>query len=271
MSTIKAWAAPSAGGALEPFEYDPGPLGRRMSRSPSSTAASATPTCRCSTTNGVSPPIRSCPATKRSAAWSRSAAQPRACGSASASASAGTCAAACTARNASPAASTCAASVQGTIVGHHGGFADRVRAHWVWACRCPTRLPAERRPAAVWRHHRVRAVARAGGLAERARGRVRHRWPGAHGAEVLQGLGLRGHCVHVMRFEGPRKHARSARTTWLRAATRCDLRAGRQFDLILDTVNASLDWNACSARWRPVASCTSSVRCSNRSRCRRCA
>ena len=27
MSTIKAWAAHTAGGKLEPFEYDPGPLG----------------------------------------------------------------------------------------------------------------------------------------------------------------------------------------------------------------------------------------------------
>jgi len=33
-------------------------------------------------------------------------------------------------------------SGEGTIVGRHGGFADRVRAHWAWAIKLPDSLPA---------------------------------------------------------------------------------------------------------------------------------
>ena len=33
-------------------------------------------------------------------------------------------------------------SGEGTIVGRHGGFADRVRAHWGWAIKLPDSLPA---------------------------------------------------------------------------------------------------------------------------------
>jgi alcohol/geraniol dehydrogenase (NADP+) len=36
---------------------------------------------------------------------------------------------------------------QATIVGHHGGFAERVRAHWLWACPIPAGLnPAKAGP-----------------------------------------------------------------------------------------------------------------------------
>lgn len=35
------------------------------------------------------------------------------------------------------------ATGEGTIVGRHGGFADRVRTHWVWATPLPDALPGE--------------------------------------------------------------------------------------------------------------------------------
>lgn len=34
-------------------------------------------------------------------------------------------------------------TAQATIVGHHGGFAERVRAHWAWAIPLPAGLPPE--------------------------------------------------------------------------------------------------------------------------------
>ncbi len=36
------------------------------------------------------------------------------------------------------------ASAEGTIVGRHGGFADRVRAHWAWATPLPDKLASEK-------------------------------------------------------------------------------------------------------------------------------
>ena len=61
---IRGWAARGPKQKLEPFSYDPGPLGGRRLRSLSNIAVFAIRICRSSTTTGACPNIRSYQATK---------------------------------------------------------------------------------------------------------------------------------------------------------------------------------------------------------------
>ena len=133
--------------------------------------------------------------------------------------------------------------------------------------RCPARR--RERTAAVRRHHRVRPARTAWHPPHRPRRRRRHWRAWAHGAEVLPRLGLRSHCVHLQRQQG----GRGAR--FRRAPRRLQPRhgghpgAGR--DARSDPRHRERPARLERAAWlrsHPAGACTWSAPCSNRSRWR---
>ena len=76
-------------------------------------------------------------------------------------------------------------TAQGTIVGRHGGFADRVRAQWTWVRPIPDGLDlVKNRTFALRRRHRVRAVPRSQCAVHGACGRHRNRWTRPYGVTI---------------------------------------------------------------------------------------
>jgi hypothetical protein len=137
MSRVKAWAAPAAGEPLEPFEYDPGPLapddveiavefcgichfdlsvidndwGMSVYPTVPGHEAVGTVTAVGSHANGLKVGQRV------GVGWN-----------------AGSC---MCCRQCLGGDHHLCAGAQPTIVGHHGGIADRVRSHWAWAVPLP--------------------------------------------------------------------------------------------------------------------------------------
>ena len=85
-----------------------------------------------------------------------------------------------------------------TILGHHGGFADRVRAQWPWVVPLPDGVdPREAGPLLCGGRDRVLAAENLRRAADRARRRRRHRRARAPRAQVRPRLGLRGLGLHL--------------------------------------------------------------------------
>lgn len=145
MSTpIRAYAADAAGAALKPFEYDPGPLGPEqveiavehcgichsdLSMLDGEWGRSKYPIVPghevVGTVAAVGAQVRSVkPGQRVGLGWMASS---------------------CThCHSCLSGDHNFCASAQATIVGRHGGFADRVRAHWVWVTALPEGLDASR-------------------------------------------------------------------------------------------------------------------------------
>ncbi len=141
---------------------------------------------------------------------------------------------------------------EATIVGRHGGFADRVRCHWLWALPLPENLdPARAGPLfcggltvfspmlklGVLPTHRV-AVVGLGGLGHLAV-QFLARWGcevtvfSSSEAKAADARGLGAHAVVSSRDKDAIK------------------RITGRFDLILVTVNATLDWSLYLRALRP--------------------
>ncbi|TBR11229.1 MAG: NAD(P)-dependent alcohol dehydrogenase, partial [Lysobacter sp.] len=144
------------------------------------------------------------------------------------------------------------AQAQGTITGRHGGFADRVRCHWVWAVPLPDHLPArESGPLlcggitvfAPLAEFGVRPTDRVGVVGIGGLGHMALKFCRAWGCEVTAFTSNPGKEEEARAFGA--HHVVSSRDTGAIAALR-----GR-FDLILDTVNAPLDWNGLLAALSP--------------------
>lgn len=143
------------------------------------------------------------------------------------------------------------ATAQPTIVGHRGGFASRVRAHWAWTVPIPEGLPAAEAgpllcggitvfsPLAMYAGPMSRVgVVGIGGL-----GHMGVKFAAAYGCEVTaftsspskfeeaRGFGAH-HVVATRDAEAVRKLERS-------------------LDLLIVTTNVQLDWNALIATLRP--------------------
>lgn len=91
----------------------------------------------------------------------------------------------------------------GTIIGHPGGFADRVRANAVWGhTAARSAQPANRWTPHVRRHNRVQSAAVGAGPAHRPGGCHRHwgTWP--YGLAICSCLGLRSHRFFQQPGEG---------------------------------------------------------------------
>ncbi len=137
------------------------------------------------------------------------------------------------------------ASVQPTLVGRHGAFAERVRAHWVWVCPLPDALDAADCGPLLCGGITVFAPLHELGIAPSARVGV-------------VGIGGLGHLAlkfckawgcEVTAFTSSDSKAEEARAFGAhRVLSSRDSAAigaiAGSLDLIIDTVNAPLDWNA---------------------------
>jgi uncharacterized zinc-type alcohol dehydrogenase-like protein len=137
------------------------------------------------------------------------------------------------------------ASAQGTITGRHGGFAERVRCHWVWAMPIPAALPfAECGPLlcggitvfAPLHELGIKPTDRVGVVGIGGLGHMALKFCKAWGCEVTAFTSSDSKAEEARAFGAHRVvSSRDSDAIGQLAGT---------FDLILDTVNAPLDWNA---------------------------
>ena len=124
--------------------------------------------------------------------------------------------------------STRCSSAQPTIIGHRGGFATHIRAHWAWAIPLPAKLNvAEAGPLLCSRV----GIIGIGGL-----GHMAVKFAAAYGCDVTAFTSSEGKIDEVKRFGA--NHVVSSRDS---AAIR---KLGGSFDLLISTVNVKLDWEA---------------------------
>jgi len=188
MTAIHAWAAPAAGAALKPFDYDPGPL-------PADAVEIAVEHC------GICHSDLSMLGNE----W----------------------------------------AAQGTIVGRHGAFADRVRAHWAWVVPLPEALdPADAGPLmcggvtvfAPLRAFDVKPTDRVGVIGIGGLGHMALLFARAWGCEVTAFT------------SSPSKHEEARRLGAHHVVATRDAAAMKaiagSLDLVIDTVNVPLEWDA---------------------------
>lgn len=137
----------------------------------------------------------------------------------------------------------CGASEQ-TIVGRHGGFADRVRAHWSWAIPLPAALDARKAGPLFCGGITVFAPIIDGGV--KPTDRVGVIGIGGLGHLAVQFLNRWG--CHVTAFTSSAGKAEEAMKLGAHAVldsrdTAAMKQAAGSFDFILSTVNVPLDWS----------------------------
>ena len=141
---------------------------------------------------------------------------------------------------------------QATIIGHHGGFAERVRAHWAWTIPLPDGLDASSAGPLLCGgitvfspliEFGVRATDRVGVVGIGGLGHLALKFARAWGCEVtaFTSSATKRDAALAM---GAHHAASSRDSNALRAL------AGR-FDLILVTANVTLDWRALLAALAP--------------------
>jgi alcohol/geraniol dehydrogenase (NADP+) len=143
-------------------------------------------------------------------------------------------------------------SAQGTIVGHHGAFAERVRSHWVWAVPIPEELdPSSAGPmlcggitvfspllaANILPVHKV-GVFGIGGL-----GHLALKFLNAWGCHVTAFTSSKSKIQQAISF-GANKTASSTDAEEIKSL------AG-SFDLVVITSNVALDWDAIIGLLKP--------------------
>lgn len=143
-------------------------------------------------------------------------------------------------------------SVQPTLVGRHGAFAERVRVHWLWAVPIPDGLAAaEAGPLlcggitvyAPLREFAVGPASRVGVVGIGGLGHLALKFSRAWGCEVTAFTSSEAKAAEARSFGA--HHVVSSRDSAAIAALAGTL------DLILVTVNVSLDWNALLAALAP--------------------
>jgi len=244
MSTIKAWAVHHAGGKLEPFEYDPGPLGDEeveiavehcgichsdlsllnndwgMTRYPFVPGHEATGRVIAmgSKAKGLSIGQRvglgwnshSCMHCKQCLTGYQNLCE----------------------------------NLQPTLIGRHGAFADKVRAHWVWTMPLPEGLDSrESGPLlcggitvfAPLRELNISPTARVGVVGIGGLGHMALKFCKAWGCEVTAFTSSDSKAEEARAFGA--HHVVST------GDSKAIEKLAGTFDLIIDTVNATLDWN----------------------------
>jgi alcohol/geraniol dehydrogenase (NADP+) len=135
--------------------------------------------------------------------------------------------------------------VQPTIVGHHGAFAERVRAHWLWTVPIPGGLdPSATGPLlcggitvfAPLQHLEVKPTERVGVVGIGGLGHMSLMFLKAWGCDVTAFTSSPAKADEARAFG-------ATRTMSSRDSAAMEEAAG-QFDLILVTANAPLDWTA---------------------------
>jgi uncharacterized zinc-type alcohol dehydrogenase-like protein len=252
MSTIHAWAAHAAGARLEPFEYDPGPLGDEQVE----IAIEHCGICHSDLSMldnewgmTVYPFVPGHEGIGRVVARG-----PQALGlSVGQRVGIGWNAHSCLhcAQCIAGRQHLCT-QVQGTITGRHGAFADRVRCHWVWAVPLPDALSAAESGPLLCGGITVysplellgiRPTDRVGVIGIGGLGHMALKFCHAWGCEVTAFTSSASKEEEARAF-GAHRVVSSRDTAAIQAL------AGT-FDLILDTVNATLDWNALLAALAP--------------------
>ncbi|MEO8002171.1 MAG: NAD(P)-dependent alcohol dehydrogenase [Arenimonas sp.] len=244
MSTIKAWAAHTAGGKLEPFEYDPGPLGDEeveiaveycgichsdlsllnndwgMTRYPFVPGHEATGRVIAmgNKAKGVSIGQRvglgwnshSCMHCKQCLMGNQNLCE----------------------------------NLQPTLIGRHGAFANKVRAHWVWTMPLPEGLDSrESGPLlcggitvfAPLRELNISPTARVGVVGIGGLGHMALKFCKAWGCEVTAFTSSDSKAEEARAF--------GAHNVVATGDSKAIEKLVGTFDLIIDTVNATLDWN----------------------------
>jgi len=252
MSMIRAWAAPAAGAPLQAFEYDPGPLGGEDVE----IAVEHCGVCHSDLSLldnewGMTqyPFVPGHEAIGRVVAMG-----PHAKGvSVGQRVGLGWYATSC--MHCTPCLSgqqNLCVSAQPTLLGRHGAFADRVRAHWVWVMPLPEGLdPRESGPLLCGgitvftplREFGIPPTARVGVIGIGGLGHMALKFCKAWGCEVTA-------------FTSSQSKAEEARAFGAhRVVATGDAEAiaglAGSLDLIIDTVNATLDWNGLLAALAP--------------------
>ena len=244
MSTIKAWAAQNAGGKLEPFEYDPGPLGEEeveiavehcgichsdmslldnewgMTRYPFVPGHEAT-----GRVVAMGPQAKGVSIGQRvGLGWnSHSCMHCKQCLMGN---------------------QNLCEKLQPTLIGRHGAFANKVRAHWVWTMPLPDGLDSRDcgpllcggiTVFAPLRELNISPTSRVGVIGIGGLGHMALKFCKAWGCEVTA-------------FTSSDSKAEEARAFGAHhVVSTGDSKAIEElagsFDLIIDTVNATLDWN----------------------------
>jgi len=144
------------------------------------------------------------------------------------------------------------ASVQSTIVGHHGAFADRVRAHWIWTIPIPAALAAQNAGpllcggitvfAPLLQLH-VPPTARVAVFGIGGLGHMALMFANAWGCDVTAFTSSPSKVQEALSFGA--HHAASSRSE-------ADMqRLAGSFDFVFITANAPLDWDAVIALLAP--------------------
>jgi D-arabinose 1-dehydrogenase-like Zn-dependent alcohol dehydrogenase len=157
-------------------------------------------------------------------------------------------------------------TAQGTIVGRHGGFADRVRAQWTWVRPIPDGLDlAKAGPLlcggvtvfAPFLIHNVPSTARVGVIGIGGLGHIALQFANKWGCEVhafttsdskeAEAHKLGAHYVHNTKQDGALKKIASSLdliistiSRWFRSAASCSLRSSRQRCFYIRQINNSL-------------------------------
>ncbi|MFO0848638.1 MAG: NAD(P)-dependent alcohol dehydrogenase [Gemmataceae bacterium] len=245
MSRVKAWAAPAAGKPLEPFEYDPGPLGPDDIE----VAVEFCGICHSDLSvidnewgNSVYPTVPGHEVVGRVTALGSHAKGLSVGQRVGIGWTAGSC---MHCRQCLGGDQHLCSTAQATIVGHHGGFADRVRSHWAWAVPVPDGLDASTAGPLLCGGITVFNPLMAFGVSPTARA----------GVVGIGGLGhmalkfLRAWGCEVTAFtSSPAKTDEAKALGAHRVVSSRDAGAMRgiagTLDLVLVTVNVPLDWEA---------------------------
>ena len=134
--------------------------------------------------------------------------------------------------------------VQATIIGHRGGFATHVRAHWAWTFALPEKLDAAEAgpllcggitvfaPLAMY----AKPTDRVGIIGIGGLGHMAVKFAAAYGCDVTAFTSSKNKFDEAKGFGA--NHVVSSRDS---AAIK---KLGGRFDLLINTVNAILDWEA---------------------------
>jgi len=132
---------------------------------------------------------------------------------------------------------------QGTIVGRHGGFADRVRCHWAWAVPVPDALPSDKSGPlfcggitvfSPLMEFGVRPIDRVGVIGIGGLGHLALQYVRAWGCEVVAFTSRRGKEADLQALGAHRVVASTEESA-------LDALAG-SLDFLIVTTNAPLDW-----------------------------
>ncbi|MEO7251160.1 MAG: zinc-binding dehydrogenase, partial [Arenimonas sp.] len=143
-------------------------------------------------------------------------------------------------------------NLQPTLIGRHGAFADKVRAHWVWTMPLPDALDIRESGPLLCGGITVFAPLRELGISPTARvgvvgigglGHLALKFCKAWGCEVIAFTSSESKAEEARAFGAHRVvSSRDSEAIGKLAGT---------LDLIIDTVNASLDWSALLAALAP--------------------